>query len=221
MDSKRLSTEIWSCLDQMFAAILKLMTFRVLFVVVAFFNLDIDQIDIKTAFLYRLIDQLVYVDIPKGSKIEANRKMIGKHFKALYNFKQFPRLWYERLSNFLLQKLGFARINVNHSIFITFAGLDGPVVSIFVNDIKIMAPKGSNIIAKVKSKRATAFSIVNMGRISFYLGLKIEYDRAKQTIKLLQPAYIDKLLSRFYLDKARIVTTPMKESTTLEIRTNG
>ncbi len=95
------------------------------------------------------------------------------------------------------------------------------MVSTFVDDIKIMAPKGSNIIARVNSELAAAFSMVDMGPISFYLGLKVERDRAKRTIKLSQPAYIDKVLSRFHLDKAHTATTPMKESATLETRTDG
>lgn len=48
------------------------MIFQVLFAIVAFFNLDIDQMDIKTAFLYGLINQLVYINISKASEIEAN-----------------------------------------------------------------------------------------------------------------------------------------------------
>lgn len=47
--------------DQIFAVVDKLMGFRVLFAITAYYNLDIDQIDVKIAFLHGLIDQLVYV----------------------------------------------------------------------------------------------------------------------------------------------------------------
>lgn len=136
--------------DQTFAAVVKPMAFRVLFAIAAFFDLDIDQMDVKTAFLYGLIDQLVYVEIPKGTESEDNRNMVCKLLKALYGLKQSPRLWYERLSTFLLQKLGLRQINADHNIFVTNAGLDGPVVSTFVDDIKIMAPKGSGMIERVR-----------------------------------------------------------------------
>lgn len=36
--------------DQNFATVVKLMIFRVLFAIAAFFNLDIKQIDLKTVF---------------------------------------------------------------------------------------------------------------------------------------------------------------------------
>lgn len=158
------------------------MAFRVLFAIAAFFDPDIDQIDVKTAFLYGLIDQLVYIDIPKGSEAEANRGIVCKLLKAFYGHKQSPRLWYKRLSDFLLKKLRSTRINIDHSIFVTLAGLNGPVVSTFVDDIKIMAPKNSAIIARIKAKLAAAFSMVEMGPISFYLGLKVERDQGKLTI---------------------------------------
>ena len=42
------------------------MAFRVLFAIAAFYDLDIHQMDVKTAFLYGEIDQLLFVETPKG-----------------------------------------------------------------------------------------------------------------------------------------------------------
>lgn len=137
------------------------MAFEVLFAIAAFLDPEIDQMDLKTAFLYGLIDQLVYVEIPKGTESGKNRDMVCKLLKALYGLKQSPRLWYERLSIFLLERLGLKQINANHRIFVTDAGLDGPVVSTFVDDIKIMAPKESGMIGRVKTEPAFAFSMSN------------------------------------------------------------
>ncbi len=87
-------------------------------------------------------------------------------------------------------------MNADHSIFVTNAGLDGLVVNMFVNaDIKIMASKESGMIKRVKSELISAFSIVDMGPVSFYLGLKVERDWVNQKIKLSQPAYVNKVLS--------------------------
>lgn len=40
------------------------------------------------------------------------------------------------------------------------------------------------MITKVKSELAATFSMVDMGPISFYLGVKIERNQSKQIIKL-------------------------------------
>lgn len=68
------------------------MSFKVLFAIDTYYDFDIDQIDLKTAFLYDLIDQLVYIQIPKGSEISTNRNMVYKLLKVLYRLKQAPRL---------------------------------------------------------------------------------------------------------------------------------
>lgn len=103
----------------------------------------------------------------------------------------------------------------------TKAGLEGPVVSTFVDDIKIMTPKRRGMVERVKAELTSAFSMVDMGPISFYLGLKVQRDREKRAIKLFQLAYIDKVLARFHLDKAHAVNTPMKETAILQQRTDG
>lgn len=74
-----------------------------------------------------------------------------------------------------------------------------------------MGVKGSGHIKKVKIELAAAFEMVDMGPISFYLGLKVKRDRAKRTLKLSQPAYIDKILSKFHFDLAKPCNTPMKK----------
>lgn len=71
----------------MFVAVIKPIAFRAFFVIMVFFDLDINQIDIKTAFLYSFINQLVYIEIFKGSELEANCNMIYKLLKALYSPK--------------------------------------------------------------------------------------------------------------------------------------
>lgn len=58
--------------DQTFVAIMKPMAFRVLFAIAVYYDLDIDQIDIQTAFLYMMIDQLIYIPISISLKINAN-----------------------------------------------------------------------------------------------------------------------------------------------------
>lgn len=52
-----------------------------------------------------------------------------------------------------------------------------------------------------------------MGPISFYLGLKVEKNCQKKTLKLSQLAYIDKIITKYYLNLAKSCNIPMKEAT--------
>lgn len=160
--------------------------------------------------MYRAINQLLCLEIPKGYYNDC-KGIVSRFNKALYGLKQSPQLWYKWLSSFFFEKLGFIHINADYSIFITKQGLERPVVSTFVDDIKIMGPRDSGVIARVKTELKAAFEMVDIGLISFYLGLKIERNREKKEIKLSQPAYIQKVLTKYYLDKANTTNTPIKE----------
>ena len=47
-----------------------------------------------------------------------------------------------------------------------------------------MAPKGSGMFGRVKVELTAAFSVMDLGPISFYLGLRVDQDQMQKTIKL-------------------------------------
>lgn len=189
----------------------KPIAFRVIFAIVAYYNLDIDQMDIKTVFFYDLINQLVYIQISNDSEDATNKSKVCKLLKALYGLKQAPKLWYKSLFKFLLKKLGFSQINVDHSTFVILAVINGPIVSTFVDEIKVMGVEVSGYIEKVKQELATAFEMIDIGPISFYLDLKVEKDCEKKILKLSQPVYIEKILAKYYLNQVKLCNTLIKE----------
>ena len=91
----------------------------------------------------------------------------------------------------------------------------------FIDKIKQIGLKRSRVIQKVKNELTLAFLMVEMGPISFYLGLKVEHDWETRTIKLSQPAYIDKILEKYQLDKVNAINNPMKKIEFLIPRTDG
>lgn len=137
--------------------------------------------------------------------------MVCKLNKALYSLKQLPQFWYQRFSSFLLIKLSLTPINANHNTSITGRGLKRPIMSTFVDDIKIMGPKSIGLIVRVKKKLPSTFEMVDIRPISFYLDLNIEQDWENRTIKLSQLVYIQKVLAKYDFDKANRTKTLMKE----------
>lgn len=111
----------------------------------------------------------------------------------------------------MLKKVSLCRINANHSIFITSTGLNGPIVSIFIDNIKIIAIKKSGLIEKVKVKLTSTFQVVNISPISFYLSLMVKQNWEKKTTKLSQLVYIKMILCKFFLDQFNPFNTPMRE----------
>lgn len=66
---------------------MKLITFRILFTIITFFDLDINQINIKTIFFYGFINQFIYIKILKGTKLEKNQNIVCKLLKDFYDFQ--------------------------------------------------------------------------------------------------------------------------------------
>ena len=77
---------------QIFVVVIKPMAFQVLFAIAAFYNLDIDQIDVKTALFYSCIDQLIYIKLLKNMETEVKKNMICQLLNMLYNLEQSPCL---------------------------------------------------------------------------------------------------------------------------------
>lgn len=72
------------------------------------------------------------------------------------------------------------------------------------------------MIERVKLKLIITFSMIDMGHINFYLGLKVYQNQENYIIKLLQPAYINKIFNKFHLGKAYAVNTSIKNIALLE-----
>lgn len=155
---------------------MKPIIFKVLFTITAYHNFDINQMDMKTVFFFKPIDQLVNVLILEDSESSTNKNMVCKLLKKLYGLKQVFRLWYKKLSIFFFKKLGLQQINADYSIFLFTIEINGLIVSMFVDDIKIMRAKNLGIISRVKEKLMVAFEMIDIEPISFYLSLKISWD---------------------------------------------
>ena len=87
-----------------------------------------------------------------------------------------------------------------------------PIITSFDNNLNIVAPSGSGIISRIKSELTTAFEMVDMGSLAFYVGLKVTHNREKRTIKLSQPSYIEKLLDCHRMLKAKTAKVPMQDT---------
>jgi hypothetical protein len=98
-----------------FASVVKPMTYKIMFAIAAALGLEIDQMDVKTAFLYSDIDEDIYVDQPTGIDDDTGRVCLLN--KALYGLKQSPRLWYQTLATYL-KTLSFTPLSADMNVFV-------------------------------------------------------------------------------------------------------
>ncbi len=89
--------------DQTFVSVIKPQMYKTLFVLAAHYDLEVNQMNVTTAFLYGSIYQVIYIELPHSYGLSDKVALLNK---ALYGLKQAPHLWYKTLHN-LLTSLGF------------------------------------------------------------------------------------------------------------------
>lgn len=71
-----------------FSPISKKDSFRIIMALVAYYDLELHLIDVKTVFLNENLEEEVYIDQPKGFSIKRNEHMVCKLKKSIHRLKQ-------------------------------------------------------------------------------------------------------------------------------------
>ena len=77
-----------------FSPVSKNDSLRIIMTLVTHYNLEVHQMDVKTAFLNGSLEEEVYIDQSKGFSIEGKEHLACKLKKSIYGLKQASRQWY-------------------------------------------------------------------------------------------------------------------------------
>ena len=69
-------------------------SFRIVMALVAHFDLELHQMDVKTAFLNGDLNEDVYMTQPEGFVVEGKEHLACRLKKSIYGLKQASRQWY-------------------------------------------------------------------------------------------------------------------------------
>jgi hypothetical protein len=83
---------------KIFVSMIKSMNYKTMYVIIVVNDWKIEQINVKIAFLYDKIHENVFV--VQFTRFEQKINQICKLNKALYELKQFSKVWFETLINF-------------------------------------------------------------------------------------------------------------------------
>jgi hypothetical protein len=189
-------------------------SFRMLLHAGATLDYEIDHVDVKTAFHNRLLEEEIWQAQPKGFEVLGKEQWVWKLQRGMYGLKQGSRSWNRRLNGAMIS-LGFQRISVEHSLYSRKRDGHTSLVAVHVDDLCIAASSKSEM-AKFKKELACKFEITDLGPIKWILGIRVTRNRKERTIALDQQSYIEKMATRFGLEKAHPVRTPMVHGVLLE-----
>uniref|UniRef100_A0A1Y1LS02 Endonuclease n=1 Tax=Photinus pyralis TaxID=7054 RepID=A0A1Y1LS02_PHOPY len=184
-------------LKETYAPVSRLPVIRAVLAVINKYDLDVFQMDVKTAFLNGVLEESIFMEIPEGLDFDANfrRNKVCKLKRALYGLRVSPKRWNKRLSVELIE-LGLEK-DINEPCLFTWRK-NGQVliVMVYVDDM-ILAGNNAERMNKVKTKLCSVFQMKVLGEPEYFLGIKISRDRENQTITLTQSDYVEKCLERF------------------------
>ena len=172
---------------EIFSIVIKSMNYKIIFVIVVANDWNIEQMNVKIAFLYENIDEKIYVKV-SHEYIDFKRKMYCRFRKVLYEFKQSLRIWFNTLINFL-KKHDFFSLNVDQSVFFN----DKIIIAIYVNDLLIVE-FNKKFIQQIKQALSERFQMTNMNLLVYYLSMNVTRNRQQRTLCLSQKVYLKKIL---------------------------
>ncbi|KAL0397043.1 UNVERIFIED_CONTAM: Retrovirus-related Pol polyprotein from transposon TNT 1-94 [Sesamum calycinum] len=166
--------------------------------------------DVVTAYLYGSLDTDIYMRIPEGLKMPEALKSKPRHMysiklkRSLYGLKQSGRMWYNRLSEYLIKK-GFCHNQISPCLFIKRTESGFVIIAVYVDDLNIIGSPEE--IRQAADYLKGEFEMKDLGTTKYCLGLQFEH--TKDGIFIHQSNYIEKVLKRFHMNNAHPLSTPM------------
>nr|GEV27644.1 hypothetical protein [Tanacetum cinerariifolium] len=163
--------------EETFSSVTDIRAIRILLAIVAFYDYEIWQIDVKIVFLNGYVREDVYMVQPKWFVDPKHPSKVCKLQQSIYRLKQASRSWNKRFDK-EINEVGFTQNPDEPFVYLKASRSNVAFLVLYVDDILIM---GNNItmLQDVKSWLCKCFSMKDVGEASYILGIKITRDRSK------------------------------------------
>jgi Reverse transcriptase (RNA-dependent DNA polymerase) len=190
-----------------FAPVAKFASLRAILAIAAIEDMDIDHMDVSSAFLNGDLEEEIYMAQPEGFIPKGKEGLVCHLRKPLYGLKQSPWQWYKKL-NELFMELGFKRIQSDHSLFVWAQNKIKIIIPVYVDDLTIACNDQATHL-HVKSELQKQFKMRDLGSLCYLIGVQITWDHPNHKRFLSQQKHIHDILECFHQSNACPVSTPL------------
>ncbi|RVW60687.1 Retrovirus-related Pol polyprotein from transposon TNT 1-94 [Vitis vinifera] len=190
-----------------FSPVSKKDSLRIILALVAHFDLELQQMDVKTTFLNGELEEKVYMKQPEGFPSSDGEQLVCKLKKSIYGLKQASRQWYLKFHN-IISSFGFVENVMDQCIYLKVSGSKVCFLVLYVDDI-LLATNDKGLLHEVKQFLSKNFDMKDMGEASYVIGIKIHRDRFQGILGLSQETYINKVLERFRMKNCSPSVSPI------------
>ena len=191
--------------EETFAPVVKPASIRMVLNIAVARDWDMRQLDVQNAFLHGTISETIYMHQPPGFVDKSKPNHVCKLNKALYGLKQAPRAWNARFASYL-SRLGFVSSKCDPSLFVYREGHKLAYLLLYVDDI-ILTGSSRELVAGIISQLKLEFPITDLGKLNYFLGVKVEHN--KSGVLLTQKQYATDIIARAGMTNCKPVSTPV------------
>ena len=195
--------------NETFSPVSKKDSLRIVMAMVAHYDLELHQMDVKTAFLNGDLEEEIYMDQPEGFVVEGKEHMVCKLKKSIYGLKQASRQWYFKFNN-TITSFGFKENIVDRCIYLKVSGSKFVILVLYVDDI-LLAANDLGMLHETKQFLSKNFEMKDLGEASYVIGIEIFRDRSQGLLGLSQKAYINKVLEKFKMERCSASVVPIQK----------
>ncbi|KAL0448531.1 UNVERIFIED_CONTAM: Retrovirus-related Pol polyprotein from transposon RE2 [Sesamum latifolium] len=163
---------------------------RILLAIAAWYDYEIWQMDVKTAFLNGFVEEEIFMDQPEGFTIVREEQKVCRLQRSIYGLKQASRSWNTRFDE-VIRGYNFIKNDCDPCIYKKISGSSVAYLVLYVDDILLIG-NDVKMLRDIKAWLSTQFSMKDMGKVSYILGIKIYRDRSRRMLGLTQSSYIEK-----------------------------
>jgi transposase InsO family protein len=194
--------------NEIFSPVVKYKTIRVMLSLVTQFDLELQQMDVKIAFLHGELEETIYMEQPLGFEVHEGKDMVCLLKKSLYGLKQSPRQWYKRFDSYML-KQGYQRSSFDSCLYFKGSNILEDVYLLLYVDDMLLISKSTKKISVLKHVLSKEFDMKDLGDARKILGINILRDRENGRLLLTQQDYLDKVVEKFSMRGSKPVRQPL------------
>ena len=163
-------------------------------------------------------DKDIYVQLPTG--YEDPEGYVAKLSRSLYGLRDATYRFHKTLADWM-SSYGFIALDPDRTLFqiMMQRGEEILIVALYVDD-GLVAHNSDKLYHEFISSLSERFELsADHTEVSWYLGMSIQRDWKRGTIKLSQKQYVLDLLERFKMSDCNPVSTPMEVGLRLTLST--
>ena len=165
---------------EVFSPVIQYSTMRSLLALANMNDLEIHQMDVKTAFLQGDLDNDIYMKQPEGYVDSEKPNHVCKLNKAIYGLKQAARCWNVAIDSFL-KAHGYKCSSADSCLYIKSMQKDAKkvdfvIIALYVDDILIIS-NNIEMVNEEKQLLSERFEMVDQGELHYILGMSVHRDR--------------------------------------------